>query len=125
VVKRRSFTRWQASQRLSDVVLCEAVGELERGLVDARLSGELYKKRVARPNGGKRDGFRVFIAARIAHRAVFLEGFAKNDIGNIKNDELLALKHLGRVLLNLLPDAFATAIEQGVLQEVECYEQDH
>jgi len=117
--------RWQAAQRLPDVLLCEAAGELERGLVDARLGGELYKKRIARPHGGKRGGYRALISARTAHRTVFLEGFAKNDIGNISNDELLALKHLGQVLLNLMPDAFATAIEQGVLHEVECGEQNH
>ncbi|WP_420226530.1 type II toxin-antitoxin system RelE/ParE family toxin [Pigmentiphaga litoralis] len=125
VVKRKRFARWQACQRLTDVELCHAIGEMERGLVDARLGGDLYKKRVARPHSGKRDGFRVLISARMPHRAVFLEGFAKSDVGNINNDELLALKHLGQVLLNLMPAAFDAAIEQGILLEIECDEQDH
>jgi len=43
VFKRKDFHRWQASERLPDIALCEAVREIECGLVDAKLGGGLYK----------------------------------------------------------------------------------
>ena len=49
VLKRKDFARWQAGEKLSDDALCNAVKEMENGLVDADLGGFLYKKRVARP----------------------------------------------------------------------------
>ncbi len=33
VLKRKSFTRWQAAERLSDAVLCGAVREMEAALL--------------------------------------------------------------------------------------------
>lgn len=65
VLKRKSFTRWQAAERLSDAVLCGAVREMECGLVVADLGGHLYKLRVARPGGGKRDGYRTLLSAAL------------------------------------------------------------
>ena len=74
VFKRRDFARWQASERLPDAALCKAVQEMEAGLVDADLGGFLYKKRVARPGGGKSGGYRTLLSARIGDRYVFLHG---------------------------------------------------
>lgn len=56
ILKRKDFARWQASEKLPDEVLCKAVQEMERGLIDADLGGHLYKKRIARPSTGKRGG---------------------------------------------------------------------
>jgi len=44
----KSFARWRAKERLSDRALCNAVDEMERGLIDGNLGAGLYKKRVAR-----------------------------------------------------------------------------
>ena len=55
VLKRRDFARWQASENLPDIALCNAVEEMERGLIDADLGAHLYKKRVARTGAGKAD----------------------------------------------------------------------
>ena len=38
-------------------------------------SGLLYKKRIARPGGGKSGGYRTVLSARIGNRYVFLHGF--------------------------------------------------
>ncbi|WP_428985003.1 type II toxin-antitoxin system RelE/ParE family toxin [Pseudomonas pudica] len=59
IFKRKDFARWQAAHRLSDEVLCKAVDEMCRGLVDASLGGELFKKRVAAHGAGKRGGYRT------------------------------------------------------------------
>ena len=65
ILKRRDFARWQASEKLPDAALCKAVQEMENGLIDADLGGSLYKKRVARPGGGKSGGYRTLLSARI------------------------------------------------------------
>jgi hypothetical protein len=47
IFKRKDFARWQVGQRLTDSMLCKAVEEMRRGLVDASLGGELFKQRIA------------------------------------------------------------------------------
>ncbi|MGD9583062.1 MAG: type II toxin-antitoxin system RelE/ParE family toxin [Lysobacterales bacterium] len=124
IFKRRNFARWQADEKLPDAGLCKAVQEMESGLVDADLGGFLYKKRVARPGGGKSGGYRTLLSARIGSRYVFLHGFPKRDKANITLDEKKALQFAGKVLLELSAEALSKALQSGVLLEVHC-EQDH
>ena len=123
ILKRKDFAKWQAGEKLPDAALCKAVKEMEGGLIDADLGGLLYKKRVARPGGGKSGGFRTLLSARIGSRYVFLHGFAKNDKANITEDEKKALQFAGKVFLDLSGEALTKALQSGVLREVHC-EQD-
>ncbi|UHJ63570.1 type II toxin-antitoxin system RelE/ParE family toxin [Melaminivora jejuensis] len=125
VFKRRDFARWQASERLPDAALCKAVQEMEAGLVDADLGGFLYKKRVARPGGGKSGGYRTLLSARIGSSYVFLHGFPKSNKANITQHERKALQFAGKVFLELSAENLAKALESGVLLEVCCDEQAH
>ena len=120
VLKRKTFARWQASENLDDSVLCRAVREMESGLIDADLGGLLYKKRVARPGGGKRGGYRTLLSARIGNRYVFMHGFPKSNISNITQREQRALQFAGRVFLDLSGTELSNALQSGVLQEVHC-----
>ena len=97
---------------------------MENGLIDADLGGFLYKKRVARPGGGKSGGYRTLLSARLGNRYVFLHGFPKSDKANITQDEKKALQFAGKVFLELSADALSKALLSGVLLEVHC-EQDH
>jgi len=124
ILKRKDFARWQVGEKLSDTALCIAVQEMENGLIDADLGGFLYKKRVARPGGGKRGGYRTLLSARLGNRYVFLHGFPKSDKANITQDEKKALQFAGKVFLELSADALSKALLSGVLLEVHC-EQDH
>lgn len=124
ILKRKEFSRWQAGEKLSDAALCNAVREMERGLIDADLGGFLYKKRVARPGGGKSGGYRTLLSARIGNRYVFLHGFPKSDKANITQDEKKTLQFAGKVFLDLSAEALSKALQSGVLLEVHC-EQDH
>lgn len=124
VLKRKDFVRWQTSEKLPDAALCKAVQEMENGLIDADLGGFLYKKRVARPGGGKSGGYRTLLSARIGSRYVFLHGFPKSDKANITQDEKKALQFAGKVFLELSAEALPKALQSGVLLEVHC-EQDH
>ena len=124
ILKRKDFARWQVGEKLSDTALCIAVQEMENGLIDADLGGFLYKKRVARPGGGKSGGYRTLLSARLGNRYVFLHGFPKSDKANITQDEKKALQFAGKVFLELSADALSKALLSGVLLEVHC-EQDH
>ncbi len=123
--KRREFAWWQAGEKLPDAALCKAVREMENGLIDADLGGALYKKRVARPGGGKSGGYRTLLSARIGNRYVFLHGFPKSDKANITEDEKRALQYTGKVFLELSTENLVEALRVGVLLEVCCDEQDH
>ena len=124
ILKRKDFARWQAGEKLSDAALCKAVQEMESGLIDADLGGFLYKKRVARPGGGKSGGYRTLLSARIGSRYVFLHGFPKSDKANITQDEKKALQFAGKVFMELSAEALSMALQSGLLLEVHC-EQDH
>ncbi|MGV7191308.1 type II toxin-antitoxin system RelE/ParE family toxin [Xanthomonas axonopodis] len=124
ILKRKGFAKWQAGEKLPDVALCKAVQEMESGLIDADLGGFLFKKRVARPGGGKSGGYRTLVSTRIGSRYVFLHGFPKNDKANITQDEKKALQFAGKVFLELSAEALSRALQSGVLVEVHC-EQDH
>lgn len=125
VLKRKDFARWQARERLPDAALCRAVQEMEGGLVDADLGGSLFKKRVARPGAGKSSGYRTLLAARIGRRHVFLYGFSKRELANVSHSERKVLQFEGRLILGLSAEDVFRAVEQGVLLEVCCGEQDH
>ena len=114
VLKRRDFARWQAGEKLPDATLCKAVQEMESGLIDADLGGFLYKKRVARPGGGKSGGYRTLLSARFGSRYVFLYGFPKSDKANITQDEKKALQFAGKVFLELSAEALSKALQSGV-----------
>ena len=110
---------------MSDRALCQAVCEMESGLIDADLGGYLYKKRVARVGSGKSGGYRTLLSARLGSRYVFLLGFAKHTTANIAQDEKRALQYAGKVFLGLADAALVKAIQAGVLQEVHCDEQGY
>ena len=94
IFKNKSFARFARKARIADAALCEAVGNAERGLIDADLGGGVIKQRIARSGGGKSGGFRTIILFRAGARAFFVHGFAKNDQDNIRDDELAAFKML-------------------------------
>ncbi len=118
IFKTRPFTRFARGERISKESLSEAVKRAERGLIDAELGGELIKQRVARPGGGRSGGYRVLIAYRRAHRAVFLYGFAKRERDNINPDELVTLREIAGKWLAADTKHIVQALNEGVLQEV-------
>jgi hypothetical protein len=68
------FARWARKEGVTDRALRVAVAEMESGLVDARLGGGLFKKRVALPGGGKRGGARTIVAGNFR-----VDGFSSTD----------------------------------------------
>ena len=67
---------------------------------------------------GRSGGYRVLIAFRPAHRAVFILGFAKSARDNISEDELETAKKVGALWLGATPAEIDLAIDEGKLVEV-------
>lgn len=119
ILKTKGFHKWADKEGLSDPSLIEAVKEMQRGLVEADLGGQVFKKRVALQGRGKRGGSRTLLAYRQADKAFFIFGFAKNARANISSKELKALKLLAGELLSYDKQMLAMAIKAGELIEVK------
>lgn len=116
-----SFDRDLRGSELGNGELQAAVGEIEAGLIDANLGGELLKKRVARPGGGKSGGYRVVLAYRQGERVIFMHLFAKNEKSSVTKSELAALK-IGQglyvvVCRGIVRSRFQTGLTRG---EIRC-----
>jgi len=88
--KVKAFARWANREGLNDDALASAVIEMGHGLIDAKLGGQVVKKRVAMPGRGKRG-----------------------------SKELQALKLLAKKLLNYAAPALVKATNAGELIEIE------
>jgi hypothetical protein len=88
----KAFGRFQRREKITDTMLCAALENARKGLIDAELGGQVIKLRVARKGQGKSGGYRAMIAFRSGKRAVFLYGFAKSERANIRSDQLAELK---------------------------------
>ena len=122
IYKTKVFDRWANEQGLTDQSLCQAVKEMNAGLIDADLGGGLYKKRVARTGQGKSGGFRTLVATNRGDRWIFVFGFSKNERDNINKKEKDALKKLASYYLSLSVQTLLKAQQSKELIEVNCHE---
>jgi len=118
VFRTRTFSRWARKVGLSDTALCEAVSEMERGLIDADLGGHVVKKRVPLAGRGKRSGARTLVATQFDDRWFFMYGFEKNERPNIADDELKVLREVAKELFALKDMEIAIAVSKGELVEI-------
>jgi hypothetical protein len=120
VFKNKPFTRFARKAEISDSDLCDAVFAANRGLIDADLGGGIIKQRIARRGSGKSGSYRTLVVFRVLERAIFIHGFAKNDLENIRPDELSALKKLAIDLIGYKQEDLDRSIKSGTLSEVQC-----
>ena len=120
----KAFTRMARRGGLTDIHICQAVAEMNIGLIDANLGAGLFKKRIAMPGQGKRGSWRALLGFQAGKKAFFLYLFPKNSRDNIEDDEMKALKRLTRYYLTLKPSEIKTALQCGELNEVNCNEKE-
>ncbi|OQW97114.1 MAG: hypothetical protein BWK74_07010 [Desulfobacteraceae bacterium A6] len=118
------FLRLARRERLTDAHICQAVAEMNKGLIDANLGAGLFKKRVAIPGQGKRGRWRTLLGFQAGRKAFFLYLFSKNSRDNIEQDEMKALKRLTKYYLALKPSEIKTALHCDELKEVNCIEKE-
>jgi hypothetical protein len=94
------------------------VDRAEQGLIDADLGGGVIKQRIARPGGGKSNGYRSIVLYRKAGKAFFVFGFPKNEQDNIREDEALHFKKMAKQVLALTDEQLQRLIDNGQFEEV-------
>ncbi|WP_230413517.1 type II toxin-antitoxin system RelE/ParE family toxin [Zooshikella ganghwensis] len=74
IFKAKHFNKWARKEGLKDEALKKAVTEIEQGLVDADLGGNVFKKRVPIAGKGKSGGLRTLLAYKVDDKAFFIYG---------------------------------------------------
>lgn len=118
VLKNKAFHQWAKEQRLSDSILIKCVKEMEQGLYDANLGGNVYKKRLSLKGKGKSGGARLILAFKKNDRTIFIYAFSKGEKHNIDQNELVGLKKLARKYFTYSDNELDRAVAQGILIEV-------
>jgi hypothetical protein len=116
--KTKTFTKWMKKTDLKDQDLLFAITEMEAGLIDADLGGNVLKKRIALPGMGKRSSSRVLVASKFLSRWFFLFGFTKNEKSNVSDDELIYLQETAKRLFHLSDLEIQASIFAGELKEL-------
>lgn len=119
IFKTKAVARFARGARIADASLAEAIQRAETGLIDADLGGGLIKQRVARGGQGKSGGYRMMIAIRLKHRAVFLFGFAKNDMDNIGDKQMASLRDIAGIWLDADDEMLKRSLKAQILFEVQ------
>ena len=122
VFKGKQFSRWATGEAISDDDLCQAAAEAFAGQYDADLGGYLFKKRIARSDGGKSGGYRTILGFRKsdAKRIFFLYGFPKNVRANITTRERNALSANASALIDATDRQIDDLKVRGTIVEMEC-----
>ncbi len=116
----RAFARFARREGVGDRALCDAVGRIANGLVDADLGRGVIKQRIARKGGGRSGGFRTIVLFRRGELAFFVYGFAKSGRENLRRDELVTFRLLADEYLALDPLGLAAVLAAGAIIEVTC-----
>lgn len=119
IFKTGFFMRKTKKMDITDVQLASAVQEMEQGLIDANLGGNVYKKRLPYSGRGKSGGARTIVAAKEGSHWFFLYAFAKNSRDNITDSELSSFREAASVFLSLSGQEIEILLNHDKLKEVE------
>lgn len=122
VFKGKQFSRWAAGEAIGDADMCQAAAEAFAGQYEADLGGYLFKKRIARQDGGKSGGYRTILGFRKSdsQRIFFLYGFPKNVRANITTKERSALSANATALVDAADRQIEELKAKGTILELEC-----
>ena len=114
VFASKPFVRFTRRFGISDGDLWRCVN----GAPDADLGGGVFKYRLARAGEGTSGGARALIAMKVGRRAVFMFGFEKRDLANIKPDELKEYRKAARIYLGYSEEEMTMIVKQKALLEI-------
>ncbi len=85
---------------------------------DADLGGGIFKFRLARKGEGTSGGARAIVAMKSGRRVVFMYGFEKKNLANIRKDELKAFKASAKIYLGFSDEQMSELKQQSILIEI-------
>ncbi len=115
----KHFAKWAFKQKISLNELSQALSEIQRGMFEANLGGNVYKKRIRFEGRGKSGSGRTIICYKKEDKIIFIHGFAKNEKANLTVRERQGFKELAKILLNLSSSQIHIALLNGDLIEVK------
>jgi hypothetical protein len=118
IFKYRTFDKWTKKQGLADDDLRKAIAEIEQGLIDANLGGNVYKKRIARQGKSKSGSYRTLLLMKQSDKVIFAHGFAKDEQGNITKNELEGFKTMATAFFNLTHEQLKHLCDNQSLIEI-------
>lgn len=118
IFKNAWFQRFSRREKINDESLKKAISQMQQGLIDADLGGNVFKQRIARPGQGKSGGYRTIIFFKEGERAFFVYGFAKSERKNVDDAEIVVFKKAAKELLSLSDDQIRQLLENGALTEI-------
>jgi len=112
--------------RLPEAALCRIAAEVLTGTLsagEADLGDGLFKKRMARPGGGKSGGYRVIVAYRAptTSRVLFAFMFAKNVVEALAPGGRAALAKVASAFIAANDAQVAALLMSGGVKQVECH----
>lgn len=119
IFKSKWFARFARKERITDAQLCEAIRNVEQGVIDADYGGGVIKQRIARPNEGKSGGYRSIVLFRRGALSFFVYGFAKHAQDNIDESDEQDFKNLAKIVLALSEAELRTLVDHGQYVEVK------
>ena len=112
-------------ERLPDAVLCKPACEVLAGTLgtgEADLGAGLFKKRLARPGGGKSGGYRAIVAYRPPRtdRVLVAYAFAKNAASTLTQQGHEALSKVAQAFVTADDEQLAELLASRDVTEVAC-----
>ena len=112
-------------ERLPDAALCKPAREVVTGTLgagEADLGGGLFKKRLARPGGGKSGGFRAIVAYRSPRtdRVLVTYAFAKNAASTLTPQGHEALSKVAQAFMAANDEQVTELVASRDVSEVAC-----
>ncbi len=112
-------------ERLPDTILCKPAREILAGMLsagEADLGTGLFKKRLARPGGGKRGGYRAIIAYQSPHvdRVLVAYAFAKNVASTLTQQGHEALSKVAQAFMSMNNEQLTELLAAQDVSEVMC-----
>jgi len=80
----------------------------------------VLKQRAAGPGAGKSGGYRTILFFRVDTRAVFVFGFAKNEMANISLADERDLKAAAKLILGFSESDMDRFVSLGRFEEIVC-----
>jgi hypothetical protein len=119
IFKYNLFDKWAKKHGLTDSQLKQAILEIEHGLIDANLGGNVYKKRIGKQGQGKSGAYRTILLMRLNDTVIFAHGFTKGEKDNISKPDLDGFKIMASAFLNLTREQLNALIANQNLIEIE------